>query len=328
MDLDGFRGARRLAAVGFVVLAVAGPGAARAAAAPAKPAVSTGAVANLAQQTVTLIGSVNPNERATTYFFQYGATRVYGAVTPTAAAGAGNKAIRVTADVGGLAPATTYHYRLVARNNRGMTLGADRAFTTKRQPLGVTLAATPNPVLPGAVTTLAGTLTGTGNAGRAVALQSNPFPYTQGFLTTGNPQLTNAQGGFAFTLPSVALNTQFRVLMPDKPAVVSPIVSLGVAVRVSTHVKRSRRSRGGSRLVRFSGTVRPARDGAQFAIQKLRGTTWVTVAGSITRHGSASFSRYSKRVRLRRGGTFRVFVGIADGNYVSNVGRSVRVRVG
>src|SRR3954454_19542666 len=231
--------------------------AATAAHAAGKPIVSTGAAADVGQQTVTLTGTVTPNGAPTTYFFQYGATKLYGATTAVTPA---TTKVHVTAPVAGLAPATAYHYRLVAHNAHGSATGNDRTFTTQRQPLGVTLAATPNPVLFGGGTTLAGTLTGTGNANRAVVLQGNPFPYTQGFANVGNSQLTDAQGNFAFPLLSVLLNTQYRVLMTDRPAVVSPIVTVGVAVRLSTHVRRHRLSRG-ARL-RFTGIMRPARDGA------------------------------------------------------------------
>jgi hypothetical protein len=289
-----------------------------------RPHVTTGGTANRAQQTITFGGSVYPNGRQTTYFFQYGPTVLYGSQTAPGSIPRGRRAA-VTADVGGLAPATRYHYRLIAQNANGIARGADRTFTTRRQPLGLVLAATPNPVRFGRGTTLAGTLTGTGAAGREVLLQSNPFPYTRGFQAATNAQITNAQGGFSFLLPPVPINTQYRTVLPKTPSVVSPIVSLGVAVRVNTRVRRRRSGR--AMRVRFSGTVRPARDGAQFAIQKLRGTRWVTIGGSITRHAAPSFSRYAKTVRLRRGGTFRVFVGIADGNYVSGTGRSVRVRV-
>lgn len=307
------------AALAAAVLALQAPAAAQAA---GKPAVTTGGAADVGQQTVTLTGTVDPNGAPATYYFQYGPTVVYG--SPTVATTVDRK-INVTAAVSGLAPATAYHYRLLAQNSHGLTTGKDRTFTTRRQPLGETLAATPNPVPIGGGTTLAGALTGTGNVNRAVVLQANPFPYTQGFANAANPQLTNAQGGFSFTLPTVPLNTQYRVLLTDRPAVVSPIVTVGVAVRVSTHVRPQRLRRG--LLVRFSGTLRPARDGAQFAIQKLRKGTWRTIAGAITHHGGAGFSRYSKRVRIRHSGTFRVFMGISDGNYVSNVGRTVHIRV-
>ncbi len=311
---------RAMAVAVLAVLAV--PASALAA---SKPAAATGGVTNVTPQTVRLIGSVNPHQAATTIYFQYGTTNRYGAQTASVPVGAGNTAKRVVADVGGLGVKTRYHYRLVAENVHGVVSGADRTFTTKPQPLGLSLAATPNPVPFGGATVLGGTLSGTGNANRPVVLQANPFPYTQGFATVANAQLTNALGAFAFPLLSVPLNTQYRVFVQDKPGVLSPVVNVGVAVRVSTHVRKTRASRGV--LVRFSGTVRPARDGAQVAFQKLRGTNWVTIGGTITHHGNANFSRYARRVRIRRGGTFRVLVGIVDGNFVSNAGRSVRIHV-
>ena len=304
----------------MLALAIAVP----AYAASTKPTVTTGGVAKVTPSTVSLLGKVNPNGAATTYLFQYGPTTLYGAQTAPVAAGSGTSAVNVVADVTGLAPATTYHYRLVASNRHGITRGADRTFKTKAQPLGLTLAATPNPVALRKPTVLAGTLTGTGNANRQVVLQSNPFPYTQGFVATTNIQLTNAQGAFSFPLLSVLLNTQYRVLIPTKPDVVSPIVTVGVAVKIGTLVSATRVRR--NRLVRFFGTVRPARAGTRIAIQKLRGTRWVTVGGTATR-GSGETTRYAKRVRVRSGGRFRVFAASADGKYVSSAGRTVRIRL-
>jgi hypothetical protein len=292
--------------------------------ASSKPTVSTGAVANVTPQSVTLLGRIRPNGAATTYLFQYGPTTLYGSSTPVAAAGSGTAAVNVTADISGLAPSTTYHYRLIARNRNGRIDGADRVLKTRAQPLGLTLAAAPNPVPFGRPTILSGTLTGTGSAGRQVALQANPFPYTQGFVTVSNPQLTAADGAFSFPLLSVPLNTQYRVLIPTRPEVVSPIVGVNVAVRVSTNVSATR-VRTGHR-VRFFGRVTPARPGALVGIQKLRGTRWVTVTGTITHTGGKSFSRYAKRIRIRVGGRYRVFVSIADGNFASSYGRTVTIR--
>ena len=53
---------------------------------------------------------------------------------------------------------------------------------------------------------------------------------------------------------------------------------------------------------------------------------WVTIDGSITRSGGATYSGFSKRVRVRRGGNYRVFVSIVDGNLVSGIGRTVTLR--
>jgi hypothetical protein len=283
--------------------------------------VTTGAAAAITAQSAGVAGSVNPGGAATTYIFEYGTTTLYGSVTTVAAAGSGTAKVAAAANVAGLAPATTYHYRLVAKNSVGTTNGADRTLKTKPQPLGLTLAAAPNPVGFGQPTVLAGTLSGTGNADRQIQLESNPFPYTQGFAPASNVQLTNAQGAFAFPLLSVAINTQYRVLIPNRPEIASPIVSLGVAPRIATYVSTTRVHTG--RIVRFFGTVRPVKSGA-FAIQNLRGTRWVTVAGGIT-HASGDVSRYAKRVHIRRGGSYRVFVTTTDGTLAASAGRSVKI---
>jgi hypothetical protein len=297
-------------------------------AAPARPTVTTGPAANVAQSTATLTGSVNPNEAETRYFFEYGTTRTYGTRVPDppASVGKGDRRVAVTADIAGLAPATTYHYRIVARNAKGVRRGADRTFRTQRQPLGLSLTASSNPVLPGGETSIVGTLSGTGNAERQVRLQANPFPYTQGFQNASDIHLTNADGSFTFPILSLSINTQYRVVLPNVPAVESPIVAVGVAPKVSVKVKRVRRTARGA-IFRFSGTVSPPHDGTQIAIQRLKSSGWVTITGTIAKHRSSTASRYRKSVRLRRGGTFRIFAGTNDGDHVPNVSRSVRLRV-
>jgi hypothetical protein len=310
---------RAAGAMAFAVAALS-PAAAQAATAPG---VTTGGAANVAQQTARLTGSVDPNDAATTFQFQYGTTSAYGSVTPEQTiAGDGKKTI--TADISGLAPATTYHYRLIARNSKGLTKGGDRTLKTKVQPLGVTFAATPNPLLPGQTTTLAGQLTGTGNGGKEVVLQSNPFPYTQGFKQDGNTLVTAADGTFNFGLKGVAFNTQYRVALPSKPSVVSPIVVVSVAVRVSTKVGTHTVTRGHS--LTFKGTVQPAADGTPIAIQKLNSKKhWVTIAGTAARHNSSKTSTYSKKVKIRSGGKYRVYAGVANGMYVPNTGATVTI---
>jgi hypothetical protein len=319
----GDRVARRIVGSVLTIAAVLLAVPAIAPAQSTRPAVATGATANLTPQSVSLLGRVRPNGALTAYLFQYGTSTLYGQGTPQASAGSGTRTVNVSAALVGLQPATTYHYRLVARNRNGPVYGADRTFRTPALPLGLSLNATPNPVLFGKPTVLVGALTGTGNANRPVVLQSNPFPYTQGFVTTTNVQLTNAQGAFAFPLLGVPLNTLYRVLIPNRPEIASPIVGVGVRVIVGTKISARRVRKG--RRVRFTGTVRPALAGAPVAIQKQRGTNWITVAGTITRPASPNFVRYSKRVRIRRGGNYRVFVAIAAGSFVSNFGRTVRI---
>lgn len=310
----------RRAAGAAAMMVLAGAGTAWAA-----PAATTGNATNVTSNGARLAAQVDPNGQPTSYYFEYGTTTRYGSRTPDASAGRGTSARRVTADVGGLQPNTVYHYRIVASNPSGVTSGANQTFRTDRQPLGLQIAANPNPVVFGSASTITGTLTGTGNAGRQVTLQQRPFPYTGDWAQVGNPIVTDQAGNFAFPLLSVPLTTQFRVITGERGQVQSPVLTLGVAVSVKTNVSTTRVTRG--RSVRFSGTIRPARAGAQFAVQKLTSTgRWVTVGGSITKGGSTSFSGFSERVKVPRGGRYRVFVLIVDGNLTSGIGREITIR--
>ena len=305
-----------------VALALLAPAAASAA---SKPGVRTGAAASITPTTATLNGRVDPNNAETTYFFQYGTTSLYGTNTAATPAGSGANAAHVSVPIAGLAPATKYHYRIVAQNSFGITRGDRRTFTTKKQPLGVTLAANPNPIAPGGSTTLGGQLTGTNNANRDVVLQSNPFPYTQGFLNAGNPQVTDAAGNFAFPVLSMPVTTQFKVVLAQRPEVTSPIVVVGAALQVKTDTKKVARNRR-SVTVRFRGSVSPQNDGGRVSIQKFRNGTWTEIAHTRAKDDGSSKSRYKTRVRIFRSGKFRV-VAEAEGPYVTGAGRAISIAV-
>jgi hypothetical protein len=317
LEEDSMRGVKVVAIVGALLWAPA------TAAAAEKPVVTTGSAANVAPTTATLNGRVNPKGASTTYFFQVGPTVLYGSNTPATPVGAGNKGVRVSLPVGGLAPATRYHYRLVAQNRRGITLGERKTFKTKPQPLGVSLGATPNPIREGELTTLSGVLSGTGNSGRQVVLKSNPWPYTQGFLPVGNVMVTNADGSFSSTVASVPVNTQFVVQMPAKPEIVSPIVVVETTVKVTRKVSVRRFERRGR--LRFRGTVTPAVDGRDVYIQKLRDGVWENIAKTVTRWDGGSSSSYRKIVRQRKGGRYRAIVWMAD-KYSPSTSPNVRIK--
>jgi hypothetical protein len=293
------------------------------AAAAERPAVTTGAAANIEPTTVVLNGTVTPRGAATTYFFQYGTSSLYGSVTPAATVAAGTGENRVAVAVGGLAPATTYHYRLVAQNAEGITRGKRRTFKTKPQPLAFSLGATPNPVVSGGATTLSGALTGTNSDDRRIVIKSNPWPYTQGFLPVGNEMITNADGSFTFPILSVPVNTQFLAQMVARPEVVSAPVVVGTTVNVTRRVRVRRGERRGR--LRFSGRITPAVDGEQVLIEKLRrdGGGWRTVAETFARNAGDSFSRYRKTIRQRRGGRYRVVVNVDDGSHSQSASRSI-----
>jgi hypothetical protein len=285
----------------------------------AAPTVTTGPVADITQSTATLTGTVDPNNNATVVYFKFGPTNQYGSQTADADAGAGNTKKSLTAPIVGLTPYTRIHYRLFARFGNKTVAGKDRVFRTKKQPLGLTLASNPSQVAAGGNTTLLGTLAGTDNAGQQVVLQSNPWPYTQGFVNLGNPQVVDSTGAFSFPVLGVQTNTQYRVQVPAKPNVVSPIVSVGVRQAVTTKVKR-----GKHHHFTFSGTLTPASVDT-VTVQRHKHSGWKNVESdvSVVKNGVA---RYSVRVKLRRKGTFRVVVIDTSGSFVPNVGRTVKVR--
>ena len=110
------------------------------------PTLTTGPAQNVGQSTAQLTGTINAQGAETTYQFQYGTTIYYAASAPVPAANAGSSATdqSMITNVAGLAPSTTYHYRLVASNAGGTSYGADQALTTASAPPQATaLALTP-----------------------------------------------------------------------------------------------------------------------------------------------------------------------------------------
>jgi len=206
--MRGISSGRTLALLGVIV--VAGLATHTSAALAVAPTVATQAATGVTIQAATLRGTVNPRGLATTYVFQYGPTAAYGAQTAPASLAAGAAAVRVTGAAAALVPATTYHFRLVATNATGTSVTADRTFRTPAQTLRVTLGATPNPTSFGGPTTLVGTVTGTGAAGRPVQIQQRAFPFAGGFANVGNALVTDAGGRFSMAVLSLPVTTQFR----------------------------------------------------------------------------------------------------------------------
>lgn len=101
----------------------------------ALPAVTTEPASGVTDWTARLNGSLDANGNATDFRFEYGTTPAYGMTTPVTAGGAGADPVALAADVDGLDPDTTYHFRLVAlRGGVVVAEGADQSFTTLVQP--------------------------------------------------------------------------------------------------------------------------------------------------------------------------------------------------
>jgi hypothetical protein len=316
------RGALATAALALLSLASLALPAGAGAAGASPPTVVTGAAHGIGYGSVTLTGTVNPRASNTTYYFQYGTTSAYGAQTALVDVGAGTATVSVNIPVGGLAPLTVYHYRLIAVNAAGAATGAGRTFKTAKVPLSLQILVSPNPTLFGTTATVQGTLSGTGNAGRAVVLQQKPFPYTTEFADVGNPELTNATGGFSFPVIGLAQATQFRVVTTTVPAVISTIATEEVAVRVNAHVGRAHRRH----YARIYGNVTPAIDGMEVGIMRVIGGRNVLVSGTVLHHLSTTTSGFSRTIRVKKHAVYRVFVKVTNGAQTSNYSLPLFIR--
>ena len=84
-----------------------------------------------------LNGSFEGTNEATSYFFEYGPSTTYTKTQPVAPAeesiGPTTGPTPISVQISGLAPQTTYHFRVVATNSKGTTVGNDESFTTLRR---------------------------------------------------------------------------------------------------------------------------------------------------------------------------------------------------
>ena len=326
MRVEGTRARRRGSgrgryAAALLATALGATLAAAPAQAASKPTVTTGGSRSVSYSSATLLGSINPQGSATSYYFQYGPTHAYGGQSAIASAGAGGKSVQVALAIGGLQPLTIYHYRLVAVNNEGTTIGSDHTFQTTKVPLSLAILASPDPVVFGGPFVIQGTLSGTNNAGRQVILQGSGFPFSGGFLNIGNPELTNAQGGFSFTLLGASGTAEYRVVTTTNPPVVSPLATEYVAVKVSSHIARTRR-RG---FARVYGTVTPAENGAQVGMLRIVRGHGVLEGGTVLKADGASASKFSRVVPVHRG-VYRVLVRVVGAAQVSSYGQPLLIR--
>ncbi len=101
---------------------------------PGAPVVNTEPATAVGETEATLAGTVDPEGKATSYFFNYGTSTNYGAKTGEQSAGEATEGKSVSIPVSSLTPGTTYHFQLVAKNSASTTLGRDETFTTDSPP--------------------------------------------------------------------------------------------------------------------------------------------------------------------------------------------------
>ena len=326
-----------LAALTVALPAASLPSAALAAGEPT-PHFGTGGVSHISGKTAELDGAVNTEGLATSYLFEYGPTVAYGLKSKEVPVPIPNppKVVKVGQTVTGLLPG--YHYRIVGFyvNRAGVRIGprfgSDRSFTGgKAGKLKFTVAKGKEErvsAVYGTVLSLTGSLTGFGNAGKPLSLQTTPFPFTESFTAVGGTVLSTRTGSFTFKVARITENSEFRFVALDPRPLYSPIVQVHVTPRITVHV----RSAGRTGLYRIYGTVAPARTGAGVVVQQLvpqkagskrEGPRPRSVASSVLKRAGSSMSRYSVIVSLSGNWRYRVFVrlpkGALDSGHSSNV---------
>ena len=255
-----------------------------------QPVVRTEAARDVTATTATLAGSVDPRTRATSWWFEYGTSTGYGSQTASRSAGSGGTGRAVSAALSGLRAGTTYHYRLVARNDAGTTRGADLTFATA----GVTLTAPALQVVYGRGILLSG-IVPTRRAGETVTVFAEP-------LGEGSPRsvatvLTAADGSWRW-LAKPRIRTSYAAQWAG--ALSGATV---VGVRPSVSLRRTASGRFATRVV---GARSFAGRGVQLQRQTVSGR-WVTI----------------KRVRLNRSSAASILVTLPRGRSVLRIAMSV-----
>ena len=181
--------------------------------------LTTEAASNITANGARLNGSFTGNGEDTHYYFEWGTDTGYGHVTstpPGVDAGSGTGPTTEFADLTGLAPQATYHYRIVAHNPEGTSFGEDEEFTTPPAVAG--LAAEPPTNVTPTGATLQGSFKGNGKdthyyfewgTEAGVYVHNTPFPSADAGSPPG-PEATALSVGISELLP--ATNYYYRVV--------------------------------------------------------------------------------------------------------------------
>ena len=205
------------------------------------PGATTGAATGIGTASATLNGTVDPNSRSTTFYFEYGTSTSYGTKTSVRSAGSGSTPQNETVAISNLQVGRTYHFRIVATSDAGTTTGSDAAFTTSSAPVAVTADASPVAVT---TATLRGQVTPNGLSttwwfeyGTSTAYGSKTASQSAGSGTTArsvSSGITRLTAGKSYHFRLVAQNSSGRVFGLDRlfTTVGAPTATTGAAQSV------------------------------------------------------------------------------------------------
>jgi hypothetical protein len=275
------------------------------------PLVETGSAEGAGPTSVTLTGSVDPKGSATTWYFEYGTTTSYGTSSPTGSAISGTGARAVTASISMLAPATTYHYRIVASSSAGTSNGGDVTFTT---PPAVTLIAESSQSVYGRTVTLSGAAAGT-PAGSTVTVLAEPLGTTS--FATLTTVATQAGGAWSYQArPKIAtsyeasttLGTSTPVTIGVRPAITLRLITgARFLIRVVAPTSLAGRTVQFQRLLPRGGWATVARgrlNGSSSVVIAAKslplGSSTIRVAMSINQAGRGYLAGFSRTIVFAR----------------------------
>ena len=211
---------------------------------------------------------------------------------------------RTTTVIAGLALAATPAAALAQGQGQGQGNqgGGNNAATTISA-----LDARPNPLVFGTSTELSGRLSGGDVRGKTVRLEVDEVaPFGDAYVPlNGVTTTTNTSGRFSFMLKPES-NTQYRAIAQTSPPVTSAPRLVLVRPAVGLLVSDTTPRRG--QLVRFRGTVRPDDEGSALIQRRSPSGRFVTVARTALRDTGPAYATYSRRIRIRRDGVYRVKV--------------------
>jgi hypothetical protein len=187
----------------------------------------------------------------------------------------------------------------------GMVLVAPALGKPGPMSSSVTIAASANPIVVGSSTLITGQVTGKKAAGASVDLQAEPAGSSS--FSKVSTATADSTGHYSFKV-SPSVNTTYRVVAKTAPSATSSNLPVDVRVKVTIRVSTTKPVAG--QLVRFSGFVLPAYVGKTVLIQRKTTTGWKTMVQAklvaATPLGSIARSKYTKRIRFRKSGLYRV----------------------
>jgi len=175
----------------------------------------------------------------------------------------------------------------------------------------LSIRAKPNPTVFRKATVITGSLKNPDNEAKTVVLYEDEFPFGTGVANVATTT-TDAKGNYTFTRRP-ARNTSYQAVA-DRGTGAAPVNSqaliVGVRIRMTLRVSDNTPRTG--QVVRFRGRACPAHDGLRVRIQRKTPSGAFRTVRRTRLRAAARCSVFTKRMRVRKDGTYRVTSDHAD----------------